>query len=203
MKPFEVRMLEINSCQDQDAPPLPSSTESKTSVFLPFPMKEVSNRSLSWGNDSDKPMIRRVINGRSGYQDFGEAFEPKSVMCDPRDSNITYRVFHGKDKLPTINNKQSLMITVKLSRNGIYWHHRGLYNLIKAYCTVNNQELQSTSLPSRWHEQAGAWSWILFRFPLSSEHSAKTCDIKLEAFLPSDLSCEITTLLFDELIQEY
>jgi hypothetical protein len=33
---------------------------------------------------------------------------------------------------------------------------------------------------------------------VSPEHSAKICDIKLEAFLPSDLNCEITTLLFDE-----
>jgi len=197
LRPFEVRMLQIDPADDACLPPFPSAIDAGATIPLSPDLTRVSCEPLLWDDDGAKPLIRRVLNGRVGMADEGESFNP-NVLHDERDGHIVRTVLRGSAALPPTSEDTSLLIVVRLSRDGIYWHHRGLYNIIKAAVSIDGSETEASSMPHRWHEQAGMWSWILFRTPIESADRARSADLRIETCLPKDVDCEVSTLLFAE-----
>lgn len=137
----------------------------------------------------DDPVYKTAINGRSAYTDAEDTEKIARFSSDKRDLDIVEREFIGKIAIQETG-ESPLIITVRTSRNGVYWHHRALYDLIK----INAEGMEFKSTPRRWHEQAGAWSWILFE----SESKVKKggVEIKLTACLPKSVGVEIKAYLF-------
>ena len=197
LRPFEVRMLQIDPTDEAVLATFPVSIGGETSIPLDCALKTVSVEPLSWDDDKAKPAIRRALNGRVGMADEGDNYNI-GILHDERDEHIVRSVLQGDAVLPPTKQDMSLLIVVRLSREGTYWHHRGLYNVIKAAVSIDGSEVEVTSMPHRWHEQAGMWSWILFRAPVAHADHARTAALRIETCLPQDVDCEVSALLFSE-----
>ncbi len=92
-----------------------------------------------------------------------------------------------------------LLVIARLSREGMWWHHHCLYDIIRLRATLRGEELPVTSTPQRWHEQAGGWSWILFELLVRPD--AISCEIclEIEAYLPKTVDIKLQTWLFRDL----
>jgi hypothetical protein len=182
MRPFEVQVAQIDL-----------ATGSVTDVLrdwrgraAPMPdyapvdcaMREVARRPLNWDDPDWRAAIRRAVNGRSQYVDTAEAFERARLRSDERDRRIGLREYEGRADVRAAE----LIVAARLSRDGMAWHHHALFDVIRLEAEVDGQPKPAAVLPNRWHEQAGGWSWILFRLPL--EPGAGQVSLRVQACLP-------------------
>jgi hypothetical protein len=200
LAPFEVRLLHIDTQRPNGLPAAfePFAIPEPESTVLDCQLIAGAAEQLSWDNENARHFIRRAVNGRVQYIDQHDSFTPDPRYTEARDLAIVHHTFNGTAQLSAPGDVQSLLVIVQLSRNGIYWHHQCLYDIVKLTATVGEHQLAITSLPYRWHEEAGGWSWIHFRIPIPVENAADYIDLRLDTYLPADVDAEITMRVFNK-----
>jgi hypothetical protein len=191
---FQVVMLQIEPAADQPASPFPASTTHEEGArLLPFSMTEVARDLLDWDVPSESDaetqrLARSAITGRAQYLDTDSFFRQSLLHGDPRDRALATRHIRGELVLPPRGARARLVITAQLSRDGVFWHHRALWDIIGLRVTVDGHLVDVATTPYRWHEQAGAWSWITF-FPAVevADHSTPV-ELETRACLPQSVS---------------
>ena len=84
----------------------------------------------------------------------------------------------------------TLLVPAQTQRAGVAWHHHALFELIRLRASINGEPLSFTTTPSRWHEQAGAWSWILFEAALTPRNNENCAIVEIESILPGSVNIE-------------
>jgi hypothetical protein len=192
--PFQVVMLQIEPTADTDDQPFPESTGSlERSRRLVCRMAEVSRKTLAWEMPDTiysmaLKLARRAINGRAQYIDTEDLFRQSALHSDPRDRALTNRQLAGECTLPPIHETSCLIVTARASRDGVFWHHRALFDIIRLQLTLDGHSVGLSTTPRRWHEQAGGWSWIAFSCVVEPAASATRVTLKAQVCLPDSVS---------------
>ena len=198
LDPFEVKMLKVLRADNATVPEFPVVEQRKQrSLALPSQLKEIFCEEVNADAPEEQWFVRRAINGRSLYVDREEGFEQHDIYSDGRDIVITHRRMAGKLNIPSITEKNvSLLTLAMVSRDGICWHHHALFDIIRLRASLNSENLQVSPNPSRWHEQAGAWSWIVFQIPLSQSSAGRQISLEIDVYLPRSVTIKLETWLF-------
>ncbi len=165
---------------------------------------EVSRRPLDW-DDADpetRRLLRRAVNGRAQYVDTAEAFARAGLRSDARDRRIEFRELAASLDLPALSDPDrsqvSLDLIVRLARDGVFWHHHALFDIIRLTAESDGRPLPVEVMPSRWHEQAGGWSWISFRLPLRARDLPARLGLCLNTCLPESVAAQTEAWLWIE-----
>jgi hypothetical protein len=89
----------------------------------------------------------------------------------------------------------SLDVVIRLARDGMFWHHHALFDVIELAAEIDGQTIPASVLPNRWHEQAGGWSWIRFRLPLEARALPARLQLQLNACLPESVDARFEAWL--------
>ncbi len=178
MQPFEVQWLQIDGASGRVTDVLSEMRGTADARIETWPLdcrlEEVSRQELRWDDEDPhtRRLLRRAVNGRAQYVDTEEAFLRAGLRSDERDRRICRRQFAGSVTVPAVREPDrsaaSLDVVVRLARDGMFWHHHALFDVIQLTAEAGGKPIPSSVLPNRWHEQAGGWSWILFRLPLEA-----------------------------------
>ena len=203
LQPFEVQWLHIDGASGRVTDVLREMREAPRARVETWPLdcrlEEVSRRELRW-DDQDpitRRLLRRAVNGRAQYVDTEEAFLRAALRSDERDRRISRRQFAGSLMVPAApepgRSEITLDVVIRLSRDGMFWHHHALFDVIQLAAEVDGKALPASVLPNRWHEQAGGWSWIQFRLPLDARELPAQLELALSACLPEsvEVCCEV------------
>lgn len=146
---------------------------------------------------ADLPAIRAVVNGRALYVDLAGTFENAEAYSDERDRQVVRRRLAGALDVPSRDRASEVLLAATLARDGVCWHHHALYGIVRLAATVDGEPLPVHATPHRWHEEAGGWSWILFRLPLQPGPACRIA-LSLETDLPETVETACSVWLFSE-----
>ena len=194
LDPFAVNMLQISDGSVD--PPLGELVcpERPKAISLPCSFREVSIYELNWEDNEAVPFIRDVVHGRiSPYEHKELLWEGIPANSDERDGKVVRRVIGGNTPIEPSPEGTSLLIACRLSRDGIFWHHHAMHEIIFVRAAFKGDILPVKSLPYRWHEQAGAWCWILFELPLPQISEPTDINVEILAYTPESVDVEIKT----------
>jgi len=199
LRPLEVKMLEVSPTSTDSASSSPSLSQPPKSESIPLPceFKELSCEKVDWADADSKQILQRLVNGRTQWTDTEATFLKAELVCDARDRDVVHRTLAATLNLPPASAPASLILTARLSRDGVYWHHRAVHDLVRAKAAIDGAELPVTSTPNQWHMQGGGWSWILFRFqlPETRDHAAAAVSLQIEQYLPRTVTADLKTWL--------
>lgn len=193
LHPFEVKIIEVSdSCVSEFALGRDEGYVG-TTIELPVTMREVARTPMRWSDPEEAHFLRRVINGRSGYADQQDAFGPADAEpADERDSQVVRRTLTGKIPLPPMPDTCAMLLICQADREGVYWHHHALYDIILPRVVLDGSLLGFRSTPHRWHEEAGGWSWILFEASVGACSSTRTASLEVTAYLPDGVNLSVS-----------
>jgi len=129
-------------------------------------------------------LVRRAITGRAQYIDTEASFRQSLAYSDPRDRLLEYRRLVGHIDVPAREAESLLLLTVQTSRDGVFWHHRSLQDIISVHASGDGRALDLDMTPRRWHEQAGAWSWMTFQRTLAAASRPARLTLDVQCCLP-------------------
>ena len=196
LQPFEVQVLYVdgpggqvsNLSREWRAGCVGTCLETEP---LDLQLVEVQREELRGHDAATRFYLRRAVNGRSQYVDTEEAFRLADLRSDERDRPVVLRQFAAQVSLPPLAAPQGTQVSLdfiaRLSREGVFWHHHALFDVLQLEVALDGRTIPSTHMPSRWHEQAGGWSWILFRIPLPASASPAQLTLKVRAYLPASV----------------
>ena len=208
LQPFEVKWLQIDGATGRiidvlrevrgEAGPRVETRQ------LDCHLREVARHELRW-DDADpqtKWALRRAVNGRAQYVDTDEAFQRAHLRSDERDRRIGRREWAGEMDVPASKGNEpsamALDIVVRLSRDGIFWHHHALFDIIRLSAEIEGRAMAATVTPNRWHEQAGGWSWITFHLPLQAHPLPAQVQLRLSACVPESVDARVEAWMWVE-----
>ena len=199
LNPFEVKVLQVSPCNHLPRVILPPAVkEEELPLCIVAPFEEISREDIFWEDPTKQWPIRRMINGRSQYVDSLEAYQTIKARSDERDRSVTRRVLETNVHISPFQEERSLFVSAILSRDGIYWHHHALFDIVLVHGSLNSEDLPVRTTPSRWHEEAGGWSWILFEIPLVGSDFAREISLEIEAYLPKSVDMNLRAWLFKD-----
>ncbi len=143
---------------------------------------------LSEDDTRTRRLARSAITGRSQYLDTDNFFRQSLLHSDPRDRALTNRRIRGELVLPPRGAQVRLVVTAQLARDGVFWHHRALFEIISLHVTLDGRAVDMATTPYRRHEQAGSWSWIAFFPALPAADSPTHLELEAHACLPWSVS---------------
>jgi hypothetical protein len=196
LAPFEVMMLQIEPSATLSVQLFPERvTNDERSRRLACSMAEVSRELVAWDaldtmEENERWTIRRAVTGRAQYLDTEATFQESLLHSDPRDRALTWRRMAGSLVVPPRGVASHLLVVAQVSRDGVYWHHRALFDIIRLQATLNGQPVTVATTPRRWHEQAGGWSWITFSIALDPADQPAHVDLEVRVCLPRSVSLE-------------
>src|SRR5581483_3363179 len=117
-------------------------------------------------------------------------FRQSLLHSDPRDRTLTRRRLAGSLTIPSLGGAARLIVAAQVSRDGVFWHHRALFDIIRLQATLDGHPVDVATTPQRWHEQAGGWSWIAFSIALDAADQPARLDLEARACLPRTVSLE-------------
>ena len=198
LDPFEVRLVQVSRASTGAELDLPAALcREERSLALPCLLELSDCRELNIDDTDDRARIRRVVNGRSQYVDREEGFLRAEVLSEERDRRVVARQWRGTLELPPLGTGTRLFIVARLARGGIHWHHRAPCDIIHLKAALGGVSLPiPSSLPNRWHEQAGSWSWLLFELGLDSSDVSAAVTLEIETCLPESVNAEFAAWLF-------
>ncbi len=198
LKPFEVAMLQLCPADLGLVAPFPAVVrEEEESLSIPSSFKELSREVLSWENPDHELAIRQAVNGRRPNWDDRElTLELAQTLADDRDIHIVRRLLVAEVGIPPVIGKATLLVSCKLSRDGVYWQHVKLHQIVGVKAVIEGESLPVSSTPDFIHQQAGGWSWILFEIPLAQCDDSRVVSLQIEASLPETVDIDSQTWLF-------
>jgi len=198
LRPFELKVLELTEVGVLEFVPDPTANRDRSYTRLRSDLREISRETMRWSDPDEAHFIRRVVNGRAGYADLKEEYTPEDAeRADSRDCNVVLRRFTGTVALPRMQTAGALLLICQTARDGIFWHHHALYDIIIPRLTVNGAVLETSSTPHRWHEEAGGWSWILFDAQVPAG-GAGDAELEVSAYLPDGVDVSFVARLCSE-----
>jgi hypothetical protein len=191
--PFEVVMLQVEPAGHaglagvQQFPH--TMVVAEQSRRLALQMAEVGRQAVAWEalatmDAGERWIVRRALNGRAQYVDTEGLFRQSLMHADPRDRALTHRRLAGQLTLPPPSAAARLVLTAQLSRDGVFWHHHALFDIVTLQATLDGEPLVVATTPRRWHEQAGGWSWIAFSLALPPAGETAHLELEARACLP-------------------
>ncbi|HWE64173.1 MAG TPA: hypothetical protein VHB98_20880 [Chloroflexota bacterium] len=196
LAPFEVAMLQIEPGAEVPNSPFPEPARSdERSRRLACGMTELSSAMVAWEaldrlEESERWTVRRAITGRAQYLDTEELFRQSLLHSDPRDRALANRRVAGEIAVPPHAVAARLVVAAQVSRDGVFWHHRALFDIIRLRAVLDGQPLAVTTTPYRWHEQAGGWSWIAFCMALEPSDRPTRLELEARVCLPHSVALE-------------
>jgi hypothetical protein len=207
MQPFEVKLLEIDGATGHVIDvlrELRGGAEARVETLpIRLAMDEVLREEVRGDDAPARWLLRRAVNGRAQYVDTEEAYRRANIQSDERDRHIVMRQYTGQAYLPARHAPEgspaTLDVIVRLSRDSVFWHHHALFDIIQLTAEVNGEAIPPTHIPNRWHEQAGGWSWILFRLPLDARTIASQVQLHVRAYLPASVDAQFEAWLWQDI----
>lgn len=196
LAPFEVALLQIDPGAGLPDHPFPAPVVwEERSRRLACSMAEVSRDTVEWDaldrlEEREQRLVRRAVTGRAQYLDTDELFRQSLLHSDPRDRALTRRRMAGSLAVPPRRGAARLVVAARVSRDGVFWHHRALFDIIRLQATLDGQPVAVATTPHRWHEQAGGWSWIAFSTELPPGAQPGRLDVAAEVCLPQSVTLE-------------
>jgi len=190
LNPFQVTMLQLDPITAEEAPPpSPRRPTTRHGRALTCALDDVGREPMSLVSiDAVDPVIRRLvrraITGRAQYIDTEASFRQSLAYSDPRDRLLEYRRLVGHIDVPAREAESLLLLTVQTSRDGVFWHHRSLQDIISVHASGDGRALDLDMTPRRWHEQAGAWSWMTFQRTLAAASRPARLTLDVQCCLP-------------------
>ncbi|MBI4529957.1 MAG: hypothetical protein HY709_00390 [Candidatus Latescibacteria bacterium] len=197
LEPFEVRMVHIlPAAAGNESQSSSLKRRQMRSLSIPCRFEMVLCETVHWEDPSMRAQLCAVLNGRVYAGQDDQLFHRAQSRTDERDRDITRRVNQAQAILPPVGSSTSLLVVVRLLRDGICWHHTGPFEIVRLSAILEGQRLPCRHTPDRWHEQAGAWSWIVFELSLTPCERAGEARFELKAFLPRSVETEVETWIF-------
>jgi hypothetical protein len=123
-------------------------------------------RKLDWYAAEDQATLALVMNGRITPTTTPTSLAAGPDRTDERDRDIVQEHLAATALLEPKHSPTKLLFITRFDRDGIAWHHLAPFEIIKVSATSNGKPLEMKVTPKRWHEEAGAWSWVLHEFDL-------------------------------------
>lgn len=199
MDPFEILMLQVYPISGSQVAAFPvhwCGTERSRSIACQLSC--ISQDRLTWDDPASLWPIRRVVNGRAQYVDTEEGFRLAEIQSDERDRHVTRRHLTGRLLVPPLRTATNLILVARLLREGIHWHHHALYDIVRLSASLSGQDVAIRTLPSRWHEQAGGWSWIQYQARLPENRMPAEVSLDIQAILPATVETEFEAWLLPD-----
>lgn len=159
---FEACMADIRAAGSEaiSPPNAPASAPQRVHVR---PIQN-SYRKLDWYAAGDQATLALVMNGRITPTTAPTTLQAGPDRTDERDRDIVQEHLTTPAILESKQVPSKLLFYTRFDRDGIAWHHLAPFEIIKVSAKWNGKPLEAKVTPKRWHEEAGAWSWVLHEF---------------------------------------
>jgi hypothetical protein len=143
-------------------------------------------RKLDWYAAEDQATLAVVMNGRITPTTAPTALQAGPDRTDERDRDIVQEHLPTTAFLDPKKSPSKLLFFTRFDRDGIAWHHLAPFEIIKVTATSNGKPLEMKVTPKRWHEEAGAWSWVLHEFDVPA--GVREIALEIKAAHPKTVS---------------
>jgi len=188
---FEVVMLHVQP--EDEAAPVPGAALGGARhgyQRIPVSFSETACSTVSWSNPEMTETLRMAVNGRSQYLDSEDAFARAGAVTEELDRDVVERRYAAGFGLPPSEDARELVLVLRFSRDGVSWNHHALHRIVNVRVWLYGVETPLESMQQRWHEQAGAWPWILYRANLAAARHGSFARCRVTACLPRTVSLE-------------
>jgi hypothetical protein len=178
---FEVCMADVTpAAAGAKASPTNDTHSQKTSGPQKIPARFVQTqlRPLSWYDSEAQPLLAKVVNGRTRSTLTPGVLAAGPDQSDERDRDAVQENLQSMITLPPLKTISKLIVVTTLQRDGIAWHHLAPFEIVHVTAQASNKQLTGKVTPRRMHEEAGAWSWVVYEFdvPPDCQHVDLTVD---------------------------
>jgi hypothetical protein len=119
---------------------------------------------LDWASPDDQKWLARVVNGRTAPTLNVDALAVGPERSDERDRDIVREKLSAVVATPVGKSASKLLVIPRTDRDGIAWHHLAPFLIQTVTATAGGKQLTVKTTPTRVHEEAGGWSWMLHEF---------------------------------------
>lgn len=150
---------------------------------------QTSYRKLDWYAAEDQATLALVMNGRITPTNAPQALQAGPDRTDERDRDIIRENLAATVLLSPREQPSKLLIITRFDREGIAWHHLAPFEIVKIVATGSAKPLDGKTNPRRWHEEAGAWSWMLHELDVPA--GSREIALAIDASRPKTVSLTI------------
>jgi hypothetical protein len=143
---------------------IPIVAEQNGPQRIPARFVQMDYKALSWHNSNDAKHLAKVVNGRTRSTFTPEVLAAGPDLSDERDRDAVQENLRGVVSLSATKLPSKLIVVTQFERDGIAWHHLAPFEIVRIAARNGDKILNAKVTPRRMHEEAGAWSWVVYEF---------------------------------------
>lgn len=181
LAPFEACMAEIGPAKTEEsaeekrpskAPVLNSVSQQITTRF-----QQLGLVPLSWYDPAAQKDLARVVNGRTRSTLSPDVLAVGPDQSDERDRDAVREKLRATPSFAPAKQPTKLIVVARMVREGIAWHHLAPFEIIHISAKHGDKPLAAKVTPRKMHEEAGAWSWLVYEFDVPAGCDHATVDV--------------------------